>query len=211
MLKINSKTKIYREPYTRKEILQEYQSGLWNRAETVAGDLLDLQNKVVEMLPEAKRLLPKKHEELKEEEAQANFVNYLRLRSLYAFAEKIWKVIEELCRKLAEAENSARELIEESKGALDKTLGVAETIPFEKFIDQEASGLDELNKLLLRFENNSHDFQVFNNWSFLDIMGTITNCGLMHEGLLSDALSDNIPSSPSIGQLLADDKPIRFY
>ena len=211
MLKINSKTKIYREPYTRKEILQEYQSGLWNRAETVAGDLLDLQNKVVEMLPEAKRLLPKKHEELKEEEAQANFANYLRLRSLYAFAEKIWKVIEELCRKLAEAENNDEYLIEDAITALDKTLGVAETIPFEKFIDQEASGLDELNKLLLRFENNSHDFQVFNNWSLLDIMGTITNCGLMYEGLLSDALSDNIPSSPSIGQLLADDKPIRFY
>ena len=211
MLKINSKTKIYREPYTRKEILQEYQSGLWNRAETVAGDLLDLQNKVVEMLPEAKRLLPKNHEELKEEEAQANFVNYIRLRSLYAFAERIWKVIEELCRKLAEAENSARELIEDSKGALDKTLGVAETIPFEKLIDQKAFGLDEMNKLLLRFENDPYDFQVFQNWSFRDIMGTITNCGLMYEGLLSDALSDNIPSSPSIGQLLADDKPIRFY
>ena len=125
--------------------------------------------------------------------------------------KKIWKVIEELCRKLAEAENNDEYLIEDAITALDKTLGVAETIPFEKFIDQEASGLDELNKLLLRFENNSHDFQVFNNWSFLDIMGTITNCGLMYEGLLSDALSDNIPSSPSIGQLLADDKPIRFY
>ena len=211
MLKINSKTKIYREPYTRKEILQEYQSGLWNRAEAVASDFLDLQKKVVEMLPEAKRLLPKNHEELKEEEAQANFVNYIRLRSLYAFAERIWKVIEEQCRKLAEAENNDEYLIEDAITALDKTLGVAETIPFEKFIDQEASGLDELNKLLLRFENNSHDFQVFNNWSFLDIMGTITNCGLMYEGLLSDALSDNIPSSPSIGQLLADDKPIRFY
>ena len=211
MLKINSKTKIYREPYTRKEILQEYQSGLWNRAEAVASDFLDLQKKVVEMLPEAKRLLPKNHEELKEEEAQANFVNYIRLRSLYAFAERIWKVIEEQCRKLAEAENNDEYLIEDAITALDKTLGVAETIPFEKLIDQKAFGLDEMNKLLLRFENDPYDFQVFQNWSFRDIMGTITNCGLMYEGLLSDALSDNIPSSPSIGQLLADDKPIRFY
>ena len=211
MLQINSKTKIYKEPYTRKEILQESYTSLWNRAEAVASDFLDLQKKVVEMLPEAKRLLPKNHEELKEEEAQANFVNYIRLRSLYAFAERIWKVIEEQCRKLAEAENSARELIEDSKGALDKTLGVAETIPFEKLIDQKAFGLDEMNKLLLRFENDPYDFQVFQNWSFRDIMGTITNCGLMYEGLLSSALSGDFPSGPSIGQLLADDKPIRFY
>lgn len=211
MLQINSKTKIYKEPYTRKEILQESYTSLWNRAEAVASDFLDLQKKVVEILPEAKRLLPKNHEELKEEEAQANFVNYIRLRSLYAFAERIWKVIEEQCRKLAEAENSARELIEDSKGALDKTLGVAETIPFEKLIDQKAFGLDEMNKLLLRFENDPYDFQVFQNWSFRDIMGTITNCGLMYEGLLSSALSGDFPSGPSIGQLLADDKPIRFY
>ena len=125
--------------------------------------------------------------------------------------KKIWKVIEELCRKLAEAENNDEYLIEDAITALDKTLGVAETIPFEKFIDQEASGLDELNKLLLRFENDPYDFQVFQNWSFRDSMGTITNCGLMYEGLLSSALSGDFPSGPSIGQLLADDKPIRFY
>ena len=160
-------------------------------------------------------LLPRNHEELKRAESQTNFVNYIRLRSLYAFAEKIWKVIEELCRKLAEAENSARELIEDSKGALDKTLGVAETIPFEKLVDQKTFGLDELNELLLSFKNNPHDFIVLRHsrgtWSFLDIMGTIANYGLMYEGLLSAALSDDLPSGPSIGQLLADDKPIRFY
>ena len=94
-LKINSKTKIIKYPYTRREMMQEYQSDLWNRAEAVASNLLDLQKKVVNMLSEAKRLLPGNHEELKGAEAQTNFVNYIRLRSLYAFAEKIWKVIEE--------------------------------------------------------------------------------------------------------------------
>ena len=209
MLRINSKTE---GSYTRKEIMQEYQSGLWNRAETVASNLLDFQKNVVVILPEAKKQLPINLEKLKGKEAQTNFVNYIRLRSLYAFAEKIWKVIEEQCSKLAEAENdNARELINDYKGALDKTLGVSETIPFEKLIDKKTFGLDELKELLLRFEDNPHDIQVFYSCSFCDIMDTITNCGLMYEGLLSAALSDNLPSAPSIGQLLADDEPIRSY
>ena len=191
--------------------MQECYTTLWNKAEAIMDNLVRLQEKVVEMLPEAKKLLPTNLEELKGEETQANYVNYIRLRSLYAFAEKIWKVIEEQCRKLAEAENDVRELIDDCKGALDKTLGVSETIPFEKLIDKKLFGLDELKDLFQQFEDNQHVAQVFQNWSFRDIMGTIGNCGLMHEGLLSAALSDNIPSGPSIGQLLADDEPIRFY
>jgi hypothetical protein len=215
-IKINSKTKVSQGPYTRKEMMQEYQSGLWNRADEVASAILDLQKEVVEMLPEAKRLLPRNYEELKGAESQTNFVNYIRLRSLYAFAEEIWKVIEVQCSKLAEAENdNARELIDDCEGALDKTLGVSETIPFEKLVDQKTFGLDELNELLLSFKNNPHDFIVLRHsrgtWSFLDIMGTIANYGLMYEGLLSAALSDDLPSGPSIGQLLADDQSIRFY
>ncbi len=214
-LKVNSKTKVIQDPYTRREMMQKYQSGLWNRAEAVASAILDLQKEVVEMLPEAKRLLPRNYEELKGAKVQANFVNYIRLRSLYAFAEEIWKVIEEQCSKLVEAENDARELIDDCKGALDKTLGVSETIPFEKLVDQKTFELDELNELLLSFKDNPHDFIVLRHsrgtWSFLDIMGTIANYGLMYEGLLSAALSDDLPSGPSIGQLLADDQSIRFY
>lgn len=214
--KINSKTKIIKYPYTRREMMQEYQSDLWNRAEAVASNLLDLQKKVVNMLSEAKRLLPGNHEELKGAEVQTNFVNYIRLRSLYAFAEKIWKVIEEQCSKLAKAENdNARELIDDCKCALDNTLSVSETIPFEKLVDQKTFGLDELNELLLKYKNNPHDFIVLrlphSTWSFLDIMSTITNSSLMFEGLLNAALSDDFSSAPSIGQLLADDDPIRFY
>lgn len=48
-LKINSKTKIIKYPYTRREMMQEYQSDLWNRAEAVASNLLDLQKKVVNL------------------------------------------------------------------------------------------------------------------------------------------------------------------
>lgn len=192
--------------YTRKQIMEEYHPELWNKAQVIAGNLLNLQEKVIKLLPEAKRLLPSQVEALKDEEAQAIFLNYIRLRALYAFAEKLWNVIEDQCRKLAEAQNKDNRYdLEDAKEALEKTLEKASMLSFEELLKEKDLNYLYEQKTLLGI----YDFPVFKfstySWSFRDIVDPLNNCGFGHEGLLKDANADEYPTTPSCGPLLNDD------
>ena len=142
-IKIGAGTRIC--PYTRKDIMQVHHSDLWTRAECVASSLLDLQKELVGMLPDAKRLLPGNLEELKDEVAQGNFLNYIKLRSLYFLSKKMWNVVDKQCRQLAEANDN--DDIEDAKNALEKTLSVVETIPSDKLINDPECGLLKLDEI----------------------------------------------------------------
>lgn len=213
-LKISSNTKFIAGPYTYKEILQANYNDLYNRAELAVNYLVRLQDKIGKMLPTAKRQLPEESDEIKEG-TQEYFVKYIFMRSLYAFAEEIWKIIQAQCVELAEGHKKHHDYIEDSKIALNKTLGILETEPFDKLLSKETFDLSELYELLQRFENNPHDFIVFRqgciSWSFLDIMGTIKNDSIIPETLRTVCIRDVFPIKPSIGHLLDDDDNVRAY
>ena len=79
---------------------------LWEGAQKYMEHLTQVQTKVVEMLPKNKSMLPDEFVELHGKEAQLNLLDYLRLRSIYAFADKSFKVLDILCHDLAAAENA---------------------------------------------------------------------------------------------------------
>lgn len=207
-IKIGAGTRI--GPYTRKDIMQAHHSDLWARAECVASSLLDLQKELVGMLPDAKRLLPGNLEELKDEVAQGNFLNYIKLRSLYFLSKKMWNVVDKQCRQLAEANDN--DDIEDAKNALEKTLSVVETIPSDRLINDPECGLLKLDEIKKQFKPDNIDTEVLIPYGmFSDIVGEYQFGKLMCEKWLELAIRNEDPSAPSIGQLLDDDQLIRIY
>lgn len=197
--------------YTRKDIMEDNYSNLWSKADTLANKLVNLQEKVIGLLPEANRLLPSRVEALKDEEAQANFLNYIRLRALYAFAEKLWKVIEEQSRKLAEAhDKDNRYERENAEAALEKTLNIAATIPFDDLTNNQKCGLLELDEITERL--GIRPVKVLCPGGMLcDIVGAIKLGNLMSEYWLKVTIDDEYPTTSDIGELLDDDEMIRVY
>lgn len=199
--------------YTRKDIMDNYYPDLWDKAEMVADKLANLQEKVTGLLPEAKKLLPNSAEALKEEKAQADFLSYIRLRALYAFAEELWKVIEEQSRNLAEAHDKDNHYDkEDAEAALEKTLNIAATIPFDDLINNQKYGLLELYEIKQRLAFECEvlairPIKVLDPYGMLsDIVGAIRLGNLMSEYWLRLAIDDKCPTNPDIGKLLDDDK-----
>lgn len=193
--------------YTRKDIMEDNYSNLWSKADTLANKLVNLQEKVIGLLLEANRLLPSRVEALKDEEAQANFLIYIRLRALYAFAEKLWKVIEEQSRKLAEATSHQYHLdIEDAEEALEETLNIAYAIPFEELIDRNEYGLLELFEIRSQFKPDIEDPVVlYKGGMFSDIVEEYKSGKLMCDYWLRIAIADEYPTKSNIGNLLDDD------
>ncbi len=214
-LKINRDTRISQphQSYTRKQIMEEYHPELWKKAGAVASKLLNLQEKVIKLLPEAKRLLPSNVEALKDEEAQANFLSYIKLRALYVFSKKICGIIETRCRQLAEAENrNDRDDIEDAKIVLDKILRVVEMMPFDEFNNDPKFGLLKLDEFKKQLEPDNIDSEVLIPFGmFTDIVEEYKSGKLMSEYWLRLAIDDKYPTNPNCGPLLDDDKMIRIY
>ena len=206
-LKINRDTRISRPhlSYTRKQIMEEYYPELWSNAQVIAGNLLNLQKKVIKLLPESKRLLPSNVEALKDEEAQANFLNYIRLRALYVFSNGLWHLVEDQCRSLAKAHNNdIRYDLEDSKEALKKTLDIASAIPFDDLTCNQEYGLLELYEIQQKLD--TCPLEVLCPGGMLgDIVGVIESGNIFSEYWLSYAINDIYPTSPNILELLKCD------
>ena len=82
----------------------DYQQ-LWEGAQKYVEYLNQVQARIIEVLPKYKSLLPNEFDELKEEKAQMNLLNYIRLCSIYTFADKAFQTIDKLCRDLVVSEN----------------------------------------------------------------------------------------------------------
>ena len=211
MLVINKNTK---PAYTYRDLMELEFQQLWEESQKYVEHLTQVQTKVVEMLPKNKSLLPDEFVELHGKEAQLNLLDYLRLRSIYAFADKSFKVLDILCHDLAAAEN-----VQDQEGIESNSLKIETLckIQLDDFITDEVTGFQRLNEKWqeLRGESIIIDWIVFNNkgytWSFGDIVGTIDNQGLSHEGLWQEAINDSLPEGVSIGTLLDSDEMIRIY
>lgn len=211
MLVINKNTKL---AYTYRDIMELEFQQLWEESQKYVEHLTQVQTKVVGMLPKYKSLLPDEFAKLQEKEAQMNLLDYIRLKSIYTFADEAFKVLDKLCHDLADAENA-----QDQEGIESNSLKIEALckIQLDDFISDDVTGLQRLNEKLQKLKEQSiiSDWIVFNNkgrtWSFGDIVGTIDNQGLSHEGLWQEAINDSLPEGVSIGTLLDSDEMIRIY
>ena len=200
--------KDYNPAYTKSELFEEQFPELLNKSFEIVLRLKDIQQKIVEMLPQLKRQLPS-NEELQSTEGKLNLLTYILVRSLYGFANKIWITIDKQCDDLA-MKISKKELNGHSDTVdLEKLVKDVEYFPLEEFLNDHVSGL-------LRFSNIFYcsqcirDFDAIMGWTFRDIMGNISAYGITQQ-LLDIAIGDSIPTASSISKLLDDDRMMRVY
>lgn len=211
-LKISSATRYY-EPHTRREFLEEYYPELLEAAESGCKVLSVLQEALVDLLPLSKQLLPSNINQLDNVEAQANFMVYIYHYSLFAFADKVYKMLRTECTALAEALNandSQKEV--DAANALKKILEALSKIPFDNLLDQGAIGLFRLN-IFKDYLCDRFDFPVIPNgsWTFRDITVPMVNHGLSNQGLLTDCINAPLPGCSTIEKVVDDEEMVRIY
>lgn len=217
MLIVNS---ITRHRYTLRDFLECEYPELLEAAESRCAVLTELQNAIVELLPLSKRLLPGDIKQLADVEAQANLMACIYHHSLFAFADKVYTILNEQCTALAEALNSNLKADEEvAVENLEKTLRSLGSIPFDKLLDNSAACLlrlevfkDYLQKRLdfIVIPVFDHTGKIHAHWSFRDITGSIAMNGL-DERLLNDFINAPLPDAPTIGKVVDDETLQRIY
>lgn len=210
-LQINRNTK---SAYTYRDIMENKFQQLWEGAQKYMEHLTQVQTKVVEMLPKYKSLLPDEFAKLQGKEAQMNLLDYIRLKSIYTFADEAFNVLDKLCHDLVVAENAQdQEGIDSNSFKIEALC----KIQLDDLISDEVTGFQRLCAKWqdLRKESIITDWIVFNNkgrtWSFGDIVGTINSYDLFNESLWRDATQNKDPEAVSVGKLLDSDEMIRIY
>ena len=211
MLVINKNTK---PAYTYRDIMELEFQQLWEGAQKYMEHLTQVQTKVVEMLPKYKSLLPDEFAKLQGKEAQMNLLDYIRLKSIYTFADEAFNVLDKLCHDLVVAENAQdQEGIESNSFKIEALC----KIQLDDLISDEVTEFQRLCAKWqdLRKESIITDWIVFNNkgrnWSFGDIVGKINSYDLFNESLWRDATQNKDPEAVSVGKLLDSDEMIRIY
>lgn len=181
---------------------------LWEGAQKYVEYLNQVQAQIINILPKYKCLLPNKYIDLKEKRAQTNLFNYIRLCSIYTFADKAFQTIDKLCRDLVDSENKQEQ--EGIDDLIQKIVALC-NISLDDFITDEITGFQRLCAKWqeLREKSIISDWIVFKlergTWSFGDIVGS------NDEGLWRDVTQNKDPEAVSIGTLLDSDEMIRIY
>jgi hypothetical protein len=158
--------------------------------------------------------LPNEFIELKGEKAQTNLLNYIRLCSIYTFADKAFQAIDELCRDLVDSKGKHDQ--EGIDDLIQKIVALSNTL-LDDIITDDVTGFLRLSAKWQEFREKSiiSDWIVFKleggTWSFADIVGTIDNQGMCDEGLWHDAIQNKDPKAVSVGTLLDSNEMIRIY
>ena len=192
-------------PYTRRDIMAVYYPELLEQAEKCFNKMAELQKEVVTMLSNSQKQIPDPSSvianNLQKMQVQQDLMEYIYLKSLYGFAEKICEIIDRQCRSLAEAENKAdQEEIDKLIESLENTLAIASSVK----IDEPIKGMIYLDTII------PADFIVLKCWKFRDIIGTVKNNGITHS-LWENVRNDVIPTDSNIKSLLDDNEMLRIY
>ena len=145
---------------------------------------------------------------------QVNLLNYIRLCSIYTFADKAFQTLDKLCRDLVDSEKKQDQ--EGIEDLIQKIVALCNT-SLDDFITDAVTGFLRLSAKWQEFREKSiiSDWIVFKleggTWSFADIVGTINSYGLFYESLWRDATQNQDPEAVSIGTLLDSDEMIRIY
>ena len=199
-------------PYTYREIMEDDYQPLWEGALKCVERLTLVQAKIVEILPKYKSLLPDEYVELKEKEMQMNLLNYIRLCSIYTFADKAFQTLDKLCRDLVDSKGKQDQ--EGIEDLIQKIVALYNT-SLDDIITDDITGFQRLCAKWQELKEKSiiSDWNVFKRGSlmFSDIVGIINNKGLCDECLWRDAMQNKDPKAVSIGKLLDSDEMKRIY
>lgn len=206
-LRINKDTKV---SYTLKDIMENEHSELWNKALACVKVLSEVQKHIVDLLPDCRKQLPTHFADLQDEKAQSVLMKHIRFRSLYAFSECIFKMIEKECKDLAECSGCSDSEEADAAAVLQTTLTKVSIIPFDSLMNDIVTELLMINEIKDRLHEGL-DFIVYSNWSFRDIVGTIDNHGLIDESLWVSVVESQDPICSNLKELLDDDKMVRIY
>ena len=200
--------------YTYRQVMETDYQSLWEGAQKYVKHLAQVQAQIIDVLPKYKSLLPNEFIELKGKKAQTNLLNYIRLCSIYTFADKAFQTIDKLCRDLVDSENKHDQ--EGIDDLIQKIVALCNTLQ-DDIITDDITGFLRLcaKGQELRDKSIILDWIVFKleggTWSFADIVGTINSYGLFYESLWRDATQNQDPEAVSIGKLLDSDEMIRIY
>ena len=212
--------KLY-QPHTMREFLEYDYPELLEAAESGCTLLTELQNVLIDLLPSSQKLLPCNIEQLAGAEAQANLMTYIYYYSLFAFADKVYTILNAQCTALAKALD-ANDAEDEEKGVenLEKTLEALGYVPFDTLLNHSAAGLLRLDIFKEHLQHRL-DFPVIpvydengkhiGTWTFRDITGTMVKNGLSYEQLLTDSIKAPLPDSTTIGKVVDDETLLRIY
>ena len=197
-------------PYTYRQVMEKKYQPLWEGAQKYVKHLTQVQARIIEVLPKYKSLLPNEFVELKEEAAQVNLLNYIRLCSIYTFAGKAFQTLDKLCHDLVDSKGKHDQ---ESNEELAQRMDTLCNTLLDDVITDDVTGFQRLcaKWQVLRKKSIISDWIVFKHWSFGDIVGTINNLGLCDEGLWQGAIQNKAPETVSVGTLLDSDEMIRIY
>ena len=200
--------------YTYRQVMETDYQPLWEGAQKSVNHLTQVQARIIEVLPKYKSLLPNEYIELKGEKAQLNLLNYIRLCSIYTFADKAFQTLDKLCRDLVDSEKKQDH--EGIDDLVQKIVALCNT-SLDDIITDDVTGFLRLSAKWQELRDKSIilDWIVFKlenaNWSFGDIVGTINNQGMCDEGLWHDAIQNKDPKAVSVGTLLDSNEMIRIY
>ncbi len=200
--------------YTYRQVMETDYQSLWEGAQKYVKHLAQMQAQIIDVLPKYKSLLPNEFIELKGEKMQVNLLNYIRLCSIYTFADKAFQTLDKLCRDLVDSEGKHDQ--EGIEDLVQKIVVLCNT-SLDDFITDDITGFLRLCAKWqeLREKSIISDWIVFKlgggTWSFGDIVGTINSYGLFYESLWRDATQNQDPEAVSIGKLLDSDEMIRIY
>ncbi len=202
--------------YTLREIAAQEYPEFWNAANECVRIAKEFQNMSLEMLPLYAKHLPASFEELQNNEpSQGILLSYLKIRSIYGLAYRIWQIVDGQCRKLAKAGNENDQgSVENAKKELCDVMSMFENLSNSMdIVNDEENGFSRLEQLINDYRPRL-DFPVLSNWSYRDITGTIESQGLQYEGLWQAVKDDNVPSEPNITGLMEkdeDNEMVRVY
>ena len=176
-------------PPTYREVMEGLYSELWGQANECVDQLIGLQTIIIPTIKSSwkpiaycTKLID---DALREKQYQLFFIEQLYFRSLYGFAEMIWRTIKRQLRNIAKAKvsNNQKE-VEKAINTLENTLAIASKIKWEELANDHATGLLRLKCILKKFKRPS-DFAVlysgstnYSTWTFKPMIDLLENFGI---------------------------------
>lgn len=157
---------------------------LWEGAHWAMKKLIELQGNVVALLPEYKSKML--------QESTSVIDDYIYLRSLYAFAGELSKLLIANCNILHYPHNDDER--EAAEGRISRLVEVISLAEFDKLLPDMENGMERLGEL--KEKAGAPDFNVVDLWSYCDIMAQDNH---RREDLIATAKESVDPLAPNVG------------
>ena len=190
-------------------IMEHENSTLLESADKTVNALLSARDSVLDLLPTAKSQLPQSINEMTTQQSEANLLYYLQLRSLYALSDRLWKLLDDKCRALAECTRKWAANGHDSDGKLDiynledeanTTINIISII-VNDYPELTNNSSTDLLRIHLRYNHNEAIKHIFHtllvlppDWVYSDLIEILSSHRLRDKKLLKDVLAADIPN-----------------